>query len=102
MSNSHIDPAFAAQRLPYTDGPSATGLDVGNLSATPLRQFRAWYEEARAAGVTEPNAMTLATVDADGAPTARTVLLKNADERGFTLFTNYSSRKGGELAARPV
>jgi pyridoxamine 5'-phosphate oxidase len=102
MSNSRIDPAFGAQRLPYTDGPSATGFDVADVSASPLRQFRRWYDEARAAGVTEPNAMTLATVDDTGAPTARTVLLKNADERGFTFFTNYTSRKGTELAGRPV
>jgi pyridoxamine 5'-phosphate oxidase len=97
-----IDPAFGARRLPYTDGPSAKGFDVGYLSASPLLQFRTWYDDAVAAGVTEPNAMTLATVDATGAPTGRTVLLKNADARGFTFFTNYGSRKGTELAGQPV
>jgi pyridoxamine 5'-phosphate oxidase len=97
-----IDPVFSTQRLSYTDGPSVEGLDVGNLSASPLRQFRRWYDGAVAAAVTEPNAMTLATVGADGAPSARTVLLKNADRTGFAFFTNHTSRKGTELAAHPV
>jgi pyridoxamine 5'-phosphate oxidase len=97
-----FDPVFSAQRLSYTDGPSVEGLDVGNLSASPLLQFRRWYDDALVAGVTEPNAMTLATVDATGVPSARTVLLKHADETGFVFFTNYRSRKGTELAAHPV
>jgi pyridoxamine 5'-phosphate oxidase len=97
-----IDRRLSAQRLPYDDGPGATGLDAADLAATPLAQFEAWYGEAVAAGVTEPNAMTLATVDAAGAPTARTVLLKVVQAGGFVFFTNHTSRKGTELAAHPV
>ena len=74
---------------------------------TPSRGFREWFDEAVAAGVAEPNAMTLATVGLDGAPRARVVLLKNVqgdDEEGgegFTFFTNYDSDKGRELTTQP-
>jgi len=95
-----IDPVFSGQRRAYDDGPG--GLDTADLADHPLGQFRRWYDDARAAGVIEPNAMTLATVDAAGAPSARTVLLKTADRAGFVFFTNHGSRKGAELAARPV
>ena len=67
----------------------------------PLALFRQWQEEATSAGVTLPEAMTLATADADGRPSARMLLLKGADERGFTFFTGYKSRKGRELAENP-
>jgi pyridoxamine 5'-phosphate oxidase len=67
----------------------------------PMEQFRAWWAEAEAAGAPLPEAMTLATADADGRPSARTVLLKGVDVRGFAFFTNYGSRKGRELAANP-
>jgi pyridoxamine 5'-phosphate oxidase len=67
----------------------------------PLELFREWFEAARAAGLDLPEAMTLATADAHGKPSARTVLLKGADERGFALFTNYESRKGRELTENP-
>jgi pyridoxamine 5'-phosphate oxidase len=67
----------------------------------PVRLFLDWFEAAKAAGLELPEAMTLATATADGRPSARTVLLKGVDERGFTFFTNYESRKGGELAANP-
>jgi pyridoxamine 5'-phosphate oxidase len=67
----------------------------------PLELFREWFEAAHAAELDLPEAMTLATADADGKPSARTVLLKSADERGFTFFTNYESRKGGELTENP-
>ena len=67
----------------------------------PLATFHEWFEEARAAGVEVPEAMTLATADADGRPSARMLLLKSADERGFTFFTGYESRKGRELALNP-
>jgi pyridoxamine 5'-phosphate oxidase len=67
----------------------------------PLALFRAWHEEAAAAGTPLPEAMTLATADEFGRPSARTVLLKGVDERGFVFFTNYESRKGRELAANP-
>ncbi len=67
--------------------------------ASPFDQFARWFNEALAAGVAEPNAMTLATVNAQGQPSARTVLVKGYDETGFTFFTNYESRKGQDLAA---
>jgi len=68
---------------------------------TPLEQFSLWFDEALIAEVTEVNAMTLATVDGQGRPTARTVLLKGFDAQGFTFFTNYQSRKGEHLTANP-
>ncbi len=77
------------------------GLDEEGMAQEPFEQFDRWFEEARAAGVVEPNAMTLATADADGFPAARTVLLKGVDNRGFTFFTNYGSTKGRELTANP-
>jgi pyridoxamine 5'-phosphate oxidase len=77
------------------------GLDEGDLAADPFTQFGDWVQAAIDAGLPEPNAMVLATAAADGRPSARTVLLKAYDERGFTFFTNYGSRKGGELAANP-
>lgn len=67
----------------------------------PIAQFDRWFTEALRANVAEPNAMTLATADASGAPDARIVLLKGFDAAGFTFFTNYDSRKGRELAANP-
>jgi pyridoxamine 5'-phosphate oxidase len=67
----------------------------------PIAQFHEWFEAARAAGVPFPETMTLATASADGAPSARMVLLKSADEDGFVFFTGYESRKGRELAVNP-
>jgi pyridoxamine 5'-phosphate oxidase len=76
-------------------------LDVSDVDPNPFAQFHLWFREARAAEIVEPNAMTLATADASGQPSSRTVLLKGLDDRGFTFFTNYSSRKGNDLAANP-
>jgi len=76
-------------------------LDETSVAADPLRQFELWFGDAVNARVPEPTAMTLATVGAEGDPSARIVLLKGVDERGFTFFTNYDSRKGRELATRP-
>jgi pyridoxamine 5'-phosphate oxidase len=67
----------------------------------PLATFHEWFEEARSAGVAMPETMTLATAAADGRPSARMLLLKGADERGFAFFTGYDSRKGRELAENP-
>jgi pyridoxamine 5'-phosphate oxidase len=67
----------------------------------PIAQFNAWLEEARTAGVPHPEAMTLATADASGRPSARMLLLKGADDQGFSFFTGYESRKGRELAENP-
>jgi len=79
----------------------ARGLDVGDLDADPIRQFRGWLDEALAAHLTEPNAMTVATVGADGRPSARMALIKGVSEAGFVFYTNYESRKGRELGAAP-
>jgi pyridoxamine 5'-phosphate oxidase len=72
-----------------------------DLDPDPLAQFGRWFKEAVEAGLPEPNAMTLATATPDGRPSARVVLLKAFDERGFVLYSNYDSRKGRELAANP-
>jgi pyridoxamine 5'-phosphate oxidase len=77
------------------------GLDEADLAGDPIAQFTAWFDAAVSAGVPEPNAMTLATADGTGRPSARTVLLKGVDERGFVFFTNYESRKGRDLAENP-
>lgn len=91
-------PALAALRMEYRQHQ----LRRDSVSADPLTQFHHWFEEARRGGLTEPNAMTLSTVDAaTGQPSSRVVLLKGLDERGFTFFTNYVSRKGRELASQP-
>ena len=76
-------------------------LREADMAADPIAQFRAWFDEALAAGLSEPNAMTLATATADGRPSARVVLLKGYDERGFVFYSNYTSRKGRELAENP-
>jgi len=76
-------------------------LDESEVDPDPLRQFARWFDAAVKAKVPEPNAMTLATADAAGRPSARIVLLKDVDARGFTFYTNHESRKGRELAARP-
>jgi pyridoxamine 5'-phosphate oxidase len=81
-----------------------SSLDLSSLLPDPFAQFRLWFDVARSvheAGMDEPHAMTLATADGYGAPSARTVLLKGLDDRGFTWFTNYESRKGRELAVNP-
>jgi len=67
----------------------------------PIEKFEQWLADATAAGIHEPTAMTLATAGADGAPSARMVLLKGVDARGFSFFTNYDSDKGRDLAANP-
>jgi pyridoxamine 5'-phosphate oxidase len=76
-------------------------LDERDVAPDPFRQFEHWFDEAVKAQVPEPNAMTLATAGPDGRPSARIVLLKGFDERGFVFFTNYASRKGRDLATRP-
>jgi pyridoxamine 5'-phosphate oxidase len=73
-------------------------METADLLPDPMAQFRRWLDEARAAGVAMPEAMTLATAGADGLPSARTVLLKGAEEDGFRFFTNTESRKARELA----
>ena len=80
---------------------STRGLDESDLAPNPFTQFQRWYAEAVAANAMEPNAMTLATATRDGIPSARTILLKGFDERGFTFYTNYESQKGKELNENP-
>jgi pyridoxamine 5'-phosphate oxidase len=76
-------------------------LDEKDVSRDPIAEFARWFAEAQAAEVEEPNAMVLATATPDGAPSARVVLLKGFDERGFVFFTDYRSLKGAELEANP-
>jgi pyridoxamine 5'-phosphate oxidase len=92
-----IAKSIADLRRDYT----RAGLNETDVDADPIRQFSAWFEQALAAQVPEPNAMTLATVGADGRPSARIVLLKGYDAAGFVFHTNYESRKGKELAVHP-
>jgi len=87
----------AALRREYTFG----GLRRRDLHPDALQQFNNWFQQAISAEVPEPNAMTLATVDAQGQPSARIVLLKGVDQRGFAFYTNYQSRKGQELDINP-
>ncbi len=74
-------------------------LDAASVAADPIQQFGRWMDAAVAAQQIEPNAMTLATVDSDGQPSARIVLLRGFDARGFVFYTNYTSQKGQEIAA---
>lgn len=76
-------------------------LDKKDVNTNPVLQFEKWFKEAVEAKVNEPNAMTVATATADGKPSARIVLLRNFDETGFVFYTNYTSRKGGEILKNP-
>jgi len=80
----------------------STGLDVRDVDPDPLRQWQRWYDEAVAAGATEPNAMAVASVDESGAPDVRYVLVRGADARGFAFYTNLTSAKAEQLRARPL
>jgi pyridoxamine 5'-phosphate oxidase len=77
------------------------GLNEADANANPFQQFQTWFNEAVAAQLLEPNAMTLATIAPEGKPSARMVLLKDFDERGFTFYTNYESAKGQQLTQTP-
>jgi pyridoxamine 5'-phosphate oxidase len=88
----------ASLRKEYT----RAGLDRADMKPDPLLQFHQWFEETLAADLHEPNAMIVATATPDGRPSARTVLLKGYDERGFVFYTNYEGRKAGELDANPA
>jgi pyridoxamine 5'-phosphate oxidase len=88
---------LAALRQEYLTG----GLSEADAGTEPFALFRHWLEQAILAELPEPNAMVLATATPDGVPSARLILLKALDERGFTFFTNYDSRKGHEMAANP-
>jgi pyridoxamine 5'-phosphate oxidase len=79
----------------------ASGLTRSGLESDPFRQFEIWYGQAIDSGIPEPNGFSLATVDAQGQPWLRTVLLKIYDRQGFVFFTNYDSRKAGQIAGNP-
>ncbi len=96
-SDSAGKPNLADLRLSYEKG----ALEETTLPSDPFELFGLWLQDVMAAGVVEPNAMTLATVSPDGQPSCRTVLLKGFDVRGFSFFTNYDSRKGRELEGNP-
>lgn len=85
-----------------SQAPDDQPLLDSDLDPDPIRQVERWVADAKAADILEPTAMTLATVDADGRPQARTVLLRGIDERGFRFYTNYASRKARALDAHPV
>jgi len=78
------------------------GLDVDDLAPEPVEQWREWHDQALDAGVAEPNAMTVATIGADGVPDARIVLARAADERGLVFYTNYEGAKSRQLDSAPV
>lgn len=88
---------LSALRQEYT----LRGLRRSDLDSDPLHQFHEWLQEALTHGILEPNAMVFATVDAEGQPWSRVVLLKGCDEQGFTFFTNYKSHKARQLAHEP-
>ncbi|MBN3926125.1 pyridoxamine 5'-phosphate oxidase [Nostoc sp. NMS4] len=92
-----MDKTVAGLRKDYT----LEGLSELEVELNPFIQFKKWFNQALAAQLPEPNAMTIATATPDGKPSARMVLLKDFDERGFTCFTNYNSHKGQELAENP-
>ena len=92
-----IDPRIAQLRKSY----ERDALDESAAAALPIQQFDQWLKQSLAAEVPEPNAMTLATVGADGRPSTRVVLIKGFDERGIVWYTNFNSRKGRELAGNP-
>lgn len=93
----NVDAELTTRRVQY----ETAGLDVGDLAADPLTQWRRWYDDASAAGVTEPNAMTVATVGDDGAPDARVVLARGVDDRSIVFYTNFDSAKSRQLLATP-
>ncbi|HWX10949.1 MAG TPA: pyridoxamine 5'-phosphate oxidase [Trinickia sp.] len=88
---------LAELRKDYARG----SLDENSVDTDPIHQFQLWLEQALDAQLPEPNAMTVATVDAEGRPSARILLIKGVDERGFVFYTNYESRKGRELTGNP-
>lgn len=97
MTDSDPLEQLAQRRVDY----ETAGLDVADVDVDPLAQWQRWYREASEAGCVEPHAFVLSTTDAEGWPQSRYLLVRGADERGFSFFTNYDSDKGQQLAADP-
>ena len=92
-----VDDELRSRRVQY----ETAGLDVGDVDADPIVQWQRWYDDASTAGVSEPNAMVVATAGRDGRPDARFVLVRGVDDRGFVFHTNYESVKSSHLDANP-
>ncbi|MGZ4768207.1 MAG: pyridoxamine 5'-phosphate oxidase [Ilumatobacteraceae bacterium] len=88
---------WASRRVDY----ETAGLDVGDVDSDPLVQWQQWYDQAVQAGCVEPHAFVLSTVDSEGWPQSRYLLVRGADQRGFSFFTNYESSKSAQLSAEP-
>ena len=88
---------WASRRVDY----ETAGLDVGDIDSSPLVQWQRWYDQAVQAGCVEPHAFVLSTVDGEGWPQSRYLLVRGADERGFSFFTNYESAKSVQMSADP-
>lgn len=102
QSSSEVGPNKAYHQITTHQQYTAPALDIPSLKSSPIEQFSAWFSEAQEFGVKEPEAFSVATVDADTlAPSVRFVLLKQVDDRGFVFFTNYESRKGREMGLSP-
>src|SRR5208283_902011 len=95
--NIHKTILISHLRKEYT----LSGLAEAEADPSPIEQFKKWFNQAIEAELPEPTAMTLATATKTGKPSARVVLLKHFDEKGFVFFTNYKSRKGEELSENP-
>lgn len=95
MSDHQHD--LASRRTEY----ETAGLDIADVALDPMHQWQRWYSEAGEAGCVEPHAFVLGTVDEEGWPQSRYLLVRGADDRGFSFFTNYDSAKGRQLAAEP-
>ena len=93
--------ASAADLQKLREEYTRVGLHESDVNPDPIEQFRTWFDEALSANLYEPNAMTLATTTPDGCPSARIVLLKGYDERGFVFYTNHEGRKARELEENP-
>jgi pyridoxamine 5'-phosphate oxidase len=95
MSEERTRADLAALRREYGD----RGLDLPDLAPDPIEMFARWFQDSVASGLREPNAMVVSTASGEGRPSARMVLLKGVDQRGFVFYTNYDSRKGHDIEA---
>ena len=100
-SGSAQSEEFARQLAGRRSEYETAGLDVAEVTADPMAQWQRWYSEATEAGCVEPHAFVLGTIDEEGWPQSRYLLVRGADQRGFTFFTNYESAKSRQMAAEP-